>query len=95
MNDLQKGWVAGFLDGDGSIMRDGRLSVTNESMNLLTHLQNLIGGTILKHSIQKQNGKQVYRLRLSAVKTEMLLAELDDIIVEKKLPRGTSKAGKK
>jgi hypothetical protein len=73
ITEVQKAYVAGILDGEGSITNSPRkhrrkvpfcivVSITNQSYALLEYIQSIIGGKIYRHSIQKQNGKQNWRL---------------------------------
>ena len=73
-------WLAGFIDGDGTIGIGGdvrwqvvRLRLINTSADLLKYIQSKVGGHLGEQGSPVGKGKQVYCLTLSPNETEEVL----------------------
>lgn len=72
MNQAERGWLAGIIDGEGSIVLDpqGRewrrpaLSITSTDREILEEVERLIGGTIIPIKAYKNRMKPAWIWRL-------------------------------
>jgi hypothetical protein len=100
MLDLERGYVSGLFDGEGTIgmMAEGRkdnskgirfspnVCIYNTNLGLLYEARKMMGnGYISKHTGKKKaNHKTVYRLNLSANQIRHVLPQIADVLVAKK-----------
>lgn len=91
VNMIDKRWLAGFIDGEGTIglrrRKDARLrkgygidpyvSITNTNLNVLKEIQKTFGGSIGVTHDKIGNHRKVYRLRI--LSHEDILKILEDI----------------
>ena len=93
MNDLEKGFVAGLLEGEGTIYRprSPQLIIYNSNRELLEFVQKLIGGKVhcrgtseLIGSFSSKNGRLRYRLILCGKPVRSILKDILPVLVTKK-----------
>ena len=94
LTDLEKGYVAGIIDGEGTItltyvhssnkFRAPSIEVTSTTLEMLEKMKALAGGTISKVSKRAEHHKQAYRwcIRYNAVID--LLKEISEYLLEPK-----------
>jgi hypothetical protein len=91
-SDLDLAYVAGFVDGEGSINMGGgarqpheRLTITNTNLEVLQHIQTIIGGQIGGHDRPtKPHWKTQYYLCLTTRHAVRALRILEPFLVLKK-----------
>lgn len=95
MNDLEKGWVAGIIDGEGTILinrekkRDFhswyyglQVCVTNMDKRIIDKLKKICGGYIILVN-RKWEYRPYYRWYIKNKNAMNLLLELDNLIISK------------
>jgi hypothetical protein len=85
LTDLERGYVAGIIDGEGHLGIEKEKSylqpfirIGNTSKELLLYLQNLIGGKI--HQLPKRNKNWKDQFRLDIQRPEEIIAILNEIL---------------
>ena len=95
MTDLEKGYVAGLIDGEGTItltkqdasqkFRYPCLEMTSTTFQMLEKLKELAnGGAISNQKKYKENWKQSWHYQLRGDKVITLLTEVKDYLLEPK-----------
>lgn len=94
MTDLEKGYIAGLIDGEGSIslMKDRASSkfrypcveMTSTTLPMLEKIKELAGGTIVTQKTYKSNYKQSWHYQVRSDKAIALLEEVKDYLLEPK-----------
>ena len=94
MTELEKGYVAGIIDGEGSIsltklhasdkFRAPYIEVTSTTYAILEKLKELYGGTISKVTKKEEHWKQAYKWAISYNKVIELLEDVSDYLLEPK-----------
>ena len=90
LTDIEKGYIAGIIDGEGSIcltkqkaneFRSPTITVASTTYELVTYLQRLIGGSISNKKIYKENHKPSFQWNIKTNKTIELLTEIKDFLL--------------
>lgn len=96
MNDVDRGYLAGMIDGEGSITYNVRpnirIHVTNTHRECLEHIRDVVGkGYVYK---QRQNGKTIYRYCLNRQQDVLTLLSfvVPALIIKKKKAREVIKS---
>ena len=95
MTDLEKGYVAGLIDGEGtiSLLKDRAdakfrypcIEMSSTTLQMLEKLKELAqGGNISTHKTYKSNYKQSWHYKLRGDKAIALLEEVKDYLLEPK-----------
>lgn len=94
MTELEKGYVAGLIDGEGTIslqkvhstdkFRAPCIEMTSTTLSILEKMKELAGGSISKQKVYKENWKQSWHWQTRYNKAIDLLAEIKDYLLEPK-----------
>lgn len=97
LTEIEKGYIAGIIDGQGSIcltqnkpneFRYPNLQVSSTTYEILQFLKNKIGGSISKKRENKENCKPAWKWGLGTNPTIELLNEIQDyLLVPEKIYR--------
>ena len=97
LTETEKGYIAGIIDGQGSIcltqnksneFRYPNLQVSSTTYEILQFLKNKIGGSISKKRENKENCKPAWKWGLGTNPTIELLNEIQDyLLVPEKIYR--------
>lgn len=92
MTELEKGYVAGIIDGEGTVtltkihstdkFRAPSIEVTSTTYEILNKLKELCGGTISNVTKREEYHKQAYRWVLRYDKVLSLLKDISDYLLE-------------
>ena len=82
MTELEKGYIAGIIDGEGSICltksgkwRHPTIQISSTTYEMLEYVQSIIGGTISKKSENGVNCKQAYAYKIDYQRAIQVLQE--------------------
>lgn len=99
LTENQKGYIAGIIDGEGSVClskkaanehRSPELQVTSTTKEILTYLQELCEGVVSSQKIYKDTYKPSWRWTLRGDKAINLLTQIkDQLLVPEKKYRAT------
>jgi hypothetical protein len=92
LSDIERGWIQGLIEGEGSLLVNTdkygylsfRLSIANNSLELLEEVKKLIGGYIITK--KKDDGK-AYELRIAGNTMQRLLPRMRFYTKEKEIRR--------
>jgi len=92
LTDLHNAYVAGILDGEGSISivatnkgtLDLRINVANSNKELLSVLQSCYGGSVFLHRKSDSNHKPVWRWQLSGNATRVVFDDVRPYCIVKR-----------
>lgn len=96
LTDIDKGYIAGIIDGEGSIcltkqhssnqFRYPNIQVSSTTYEILDYLKTKIGGSISKKAESKSNYKQAWKWEIRTNLTIELLEQIIDylLVPEKK-----------
>ena len=94
MTDLEKGYIAGLIDGEGSIslyrdhasqkFRYPAVEITSTTLPMLEMVKNIAGGSISKQKVYKSTYKQSWHYQVKSNKAIALLEEIKDYLLEPK-----------
>lgn len=95
LNELQKGYIAGIIDGEGSICltqnspnehRSPAVTVASTTYEILEYLKNVVGGTISKKTKTEERYKQSWHWAIRGNKSIELLEQITPylLVPEKK-----------
>lgn len=95
LNEYDKGYIAGILDGEGSIClsrerpnehRHPSITVTSTTYEILDFLYNKVGGHISRKKTYKEHHKQCWQWQIKTTLSLELLKEIKDylLVPEKK-----------
>lgn len=86
MNDLERGFIAGLLEGEGSIYRphSPQLIIYNSNYKLLEFVQRIIGGKIHERHTGLNAETPSYRLVLCGNSVCIILKEILPLLFVKK-----------
>lgn len=99
MSVAERAYIAGFLDGDGTIIIGKRkcdwtsagesyrpdVVFSNTCRDALVTISNMIGtGSVGEATVRGRNIKQLYRLRISSQQAKYLLQQIGEYLVIKK-----------
>ena len=94
MTELEKGYVAGLIDGEGTItltkihstdkFRAPSVEMTSTTYAMLEKIQVLCGGNISQQKVYKETYKQSWHWQVRYDKAINLLAEVKDYLLEPK-----------
>lgn len=83
LSDVERGYIAGIIDGEGSICSD-RIKVANTDKQLLEWLQLKLGGCIHNKKTYRKNHAQSYTWDYSTIGSEQLLILLLPYLIVKR-----------
>ena len=90
LTDYEKGYIAGIIDGEGSIcltkhhaneFRSPDISVTSTTYEILDYLKNKIGGIISSQKTKKETYKQSWVWHLKTNSALELLEQIQDYLL--------------
>lgn len=94
MTDLEKGYIAGLIDGEGTItlqkerasskFRYPVVEMSSTTYAMVKKMQELAFGTISNQKVYKENYKQAYHQQVRGDKAIALLTEIKDYLLEPK-----------
>ena len=94
MTELEKGYVAALIDGEGTItllrqhkndkFRAPVIEITSTTYDMLQKMKDLIGGSISKITKKQEHHKQAYKWSITYNKVLVLLEEVKDYLSEPK-----------
>lgn len=91
MTELEKGYIAGIIDGEGSICltksgkwRHPTIQISSTTYEMLEYVQSVIGGTISKKSENGANCKQAYAYKIDYQRAIQVLQEIVEHLHEPK-----------
>lgn len=94
MTDLEKGYVAGLIDGEGTIslikmhssdkFRAPCIEMTSTTYAMLEKMKELFGGSISQQKVYKETYKQSWHWQIRYDKAINLLKEVKDYLLEPK-----------
>jgi ATP-dependent Zn protease len=95
MTDLEKGYIAGLIDGEGSItllrksasakFRYPTVEMTSTTLEMLEKFKEIVGGgTIVKQKVYKESYKQSWCYKLIGDRAINCLIEIVDFLKEPK-----------
>lgn len=97
LSEKDKGYIAGIIDGQGSICltrkketehRSPNIQVSSTTYEILEYLKNLLGGSISKKNENNPNYKQAWIWKIGTNTTIELLEEIKDyLLVPEKIYR--------
>ncbi|MFA5037696.1 MAG: LAGLIDADG family homing endonuclease [Candidatus Izemoplasmatales bacterium] len=90
--ELEKAYLAGLIDGEGSIciLTDHKrtfylhLNITNTGLSMLLKIKDIWGGLLYKKSRKNLLWKQAYELRWMGSKAKDILKEISPYLINKK-----------
>jgi hypothetical protein len=92
MTDLEKGYVAGLIDGEGTVtlLKDRAdakfkypvVEMTSTTYALVERMKEICGGTISNQKVYKENYKQSYKWCIRGDKAIILLTEIKNYLLE-------------
>lgn len=91
MTELEKGYIAGIIDGEGSICltksgkwRHPTIQISSTTYEMLEYVQSIIGGTISKKTENGVNCKQAYAYKIDYQRAIQVLQEIVEYLHEPK-----------
>ena len=97
MKDVELGWVAGILDGEGTVAfdrvgtwRKPRLSVTSTDYEIVTAIKKLIGGSVVERSDRDARWKPCWAWKLSG--SHQVLSLLEKVLPYLRCPQKVLRA---
>ncbi len=95
MTDIEKGYIAGLIDGEGTVtllkdradqkFRYPVIEMSSTTLAMLEKFKELAnGGTISKHKVYKVTHKQSWQYKVQGNKVIALLEEVKDYLLEPK-----------
>ena len=93
MTESEKGYVAGLIDGEGSIcltknhaneFRSPAVEMSSTTYAMVEKMKELCGGTISNKNHQNPNWKQAWHWQVKGDKAINLLKEVKDFLLEPK-----------